>query len=532
MKLNFLSFKGTIPGMHPRLLPEDHGTVARNVRLDDGVLTPTREGRRVHTFGVDVASFIRRAGGAWLGFSSVVNAVNGAENVNRTYVTGDGEPKIFTSSTASVKLRLPPPSSRPTVDLVSGTVDPDLSIESVYAYTFVTELGEESSPSRVSRPISWSPGAVIRIGGLPATNPNVERRLTAMRIYRSVTDALGETQLYFLTQIGFQPEWDDDTGETETAEVIPSTDWTMPPADMQGIITMPNGMMAAFSGQELMFCEPYIHHAWPQKYRLKVDGQIVGLAAFGSSVVILTDGTPYMAQGTHPSSMIMERIEMDLPCVAARGIVDMGYAVIYPSTDGLVQVGSNGASVMSKQLFPREIWAGLQPETFIAGRQNGRYIFSYQPAPGQHDFDDLPRQLGIVDVSGAQPFFITDDAPFQHLYSEVKTGHLFGLFGDRGVVRWDDLAMDRKRMVWRSKENHLITPTNFGAIRVDCEDIENSDFICRVYANKKLVREITARNRADRLPSGFLSDVWQVEIEGTVPVTAIRLASSPYELAS
>ena len=536
MKIAISGFKGMIPGIHARALPEDHGVIAESVRLDDGTLTPIRGERRVFTFDSDVRSFIRHPSGDWMGFTTVVKAANGAVDATRVYVTGNGEPKVFTSSTESMNLRLDPPTTRPRARIISGVVDQDIATESVYVYTFITELGEESAPSRLSNRIKWSPGVQIEIYGLPAASPNPERGLTGMRLYRSITDALGATTLYFLDEVGFSSTYVDDTDESSevTGEPIPSTDYDRPPVGMQGITSMPNGMMAAFRGRELMFCEPYIHHAWPIKYRLRVDYPIVGLGAFGSSIVILTEGMPYVAQGTHPDSMVMEKIEMDLPCVAARGIVDMGYAVIYPSTDGLVQVGNGGAQMISGPLFKREVWASMRPETFIASKANGRYVFSYLPqAARDEDETKMVRRLGMIDTSGVQPFFITDDAQFTHMEHEIKTGHLFGLFEGRGVVRWDDLTQPYKRMRWRSKEIHLPTPTNFGAIRVDGDDDPNSDLYCRVFCGKgaRLVREIRGRNKVERLPSGFTEEVWQIEIEGFMPITAVFLAHAPSELA-
>lgn len=530
MKVGISNFKGMIPGIYPRMLPEDHAVFTKNARLDDGSLTPICDGKRVFTFDRNTASFLRRPGGAWLGFDAVVHGATGNGNQNRVYVTGDGQPKIWLPGEESVNLRLPPPSFRPSVEISNGTVDPDTATAAVYAVTYVTTLGEESAPSAVSRIINYSPGNTIEIGNLPSTNPNPERRLTGMRIYRSVTDTLGDTRLYFVRQIGFQSAASDNTGTTTLAEELPSTDYDMPPDDMRGIINMPNGMMAAFSGQELLFCEPNIHHAWPIKYRLKVDANIVGLAAFGSSVAILTEGTPYVAQGSHPESMSMERIEMDLPCIARRGIVDMGYSVIYPSHEGLVQIQNGGASLITAQLFKREFWAKLQPETFIAARHRGRYVFSYLPARGPHDGDDPYRRLGIMDTSGAQPFYLEEDSEFNHLYHDLRTGDLFGLHRQRGIVRWDDLDQRRKTAIWRSKPIHLPTPTNFGAVRVDIEDGHQADVAVRVYAGDRLVREVRGRDKVNRLPGGFMSEVWQIEVECNAPVTAVYLANLVGEL--
>ena len=62
----------------------------------------------------------------------------------------------------------------------------------------------------------------------------------------------------------------------------------------------------------------------------------------------MTKGMPYVAQGTHPENMTAARLDVNLPCVTARGIVDMGYAVAYPSPYGLVMISANDAEKMAK----------------------------------------------------------------------------------------------------------------------------------------------------------------------------------------
>ncbi|MGL1400235.1 hypothetical protein ACSTI4_24935, partial [Vibrio parahaemolyticus] len=73
-----------------------------------------------------------------------------------------------------------------------------------------------------------------------------------------------------------------------------------PPAGLRGLTAMPNGMMAAFDGKDLYFCEPYLPHAWPASYTLTTDFPIVGLGAFGTSLVVMTTGNLYLVSGTAP----------------------------------------------------------------------------------------------------------------------------------------------------------------------------------------------------------------------------------------
>ena len=68
-------------------------------------------------------------------------------------------------------------------------------------------------------------------------------------------------------------------------------------------LQMANGMMAGFFGRTVCFCEPYRPHAWPEKYQVTVDSDIVALAAVGTTLFILTKGAPHWAQGSSPDAM-------------------------------------------------------------------------------------------------------------------------------------------------------------------------------------------------------------------------------------
>lgn len=521
MLIRMGDFKGQIPRVHPRLIPDQFAQVATNTKLNNGAIGPLRASTLTHTFLSSVRSFVLHAS-TWRGWSSVVNAVQGPVAQDRLYVTGDGSPKMIVGATV-YPLGIATPSAAPTVTLV-GTADTATAETILYCYTFVSSLGEESAPSPASAPLLWSGDlSVIVSGFLPAPTG---RAITHYRLYRSQTSALGITDFYLVAEFPVS-----DLSYTHTLslaplqEALPTNDYDPPVADLSGIISMPNGMMAAFAGRRVYFCEPFIPHAWPDKYSLTVDFEIVGLAAFGSTLAILTTGQPYVAQGTHPENMQMEKVEQNLPCVSARGIVDMGYQAIYPSTEGLVAISSQGAQIISKALWTREQWNALTPSSFIAGHYDGRYVFSHVQAD--------TRAIGVVDVSGDQPFFIASSQAAAAVWNDIRTGSLYLLTGtDTGtqVVKWD--SGTHLTQTWRSKLFHLQEPVNFGAILIEGDQIATPvSFTARVYADGILRRTLTDFNKPARLPSGFLADRWEVEIEGNLSVTSISFAGTIEELA-
>ena len=117
---------------------------------------------------------------------------------------------------------------------------------------------------------------------------------------------------------------------------MPSLSYNTPPDELEGLIALPNGMMAAYVGKKLYFSVPYQPHAWPEKYVLTVEHEIMGLGAMGTSIVVTTEAHPYLVSGSTPESMVSQKIEQNLACINKRSVVDLGYAIAYASNNGLV----------------------------------------------------------------------------------------------------------------------------------------------------------------------------------------------------
>jgi hypothetical protein len=529
MIVTFVGFKGEVPRVHPRLLPESAAQVAINTRLENGALVPMNAPLEVLVLGADAQSIHRRSDGTWLSWPGIVQAQPGPVNALRTYVTGDGVPKVKGNIGLGQEYGLA--LNKPATALVAvpiGVASPATVRTVVFSYTYVTVLDEESQLASLSNEVQIDPVQSVTLSGYPTagTIAALARGIDRIRFYRSQTDALGATNLLLVSEqvvgaLGATFTFDPLT--MPAGEVCPSIDYTPPVATLSGIISMPNGIMAAFSGKDLYFSEPFRPHAWPVKYSLTVDYDIVGLASIGSSVIVMTTGTPYVVQGTTPESMTQEKIEKNLPCVAARGIVDLGYAVAYPSTEGLVVISNNGtAELVTGKLFTRQQWAAINASTIVAGQHIGRYIFAYNPGAGA--------VVGIIDLTGENPFFIQSEEAFTSTFFELGTGKLFILVGARSIREWDNLASAKRSQTWKSRLTNLPSPTNFGCIMTETDDISGETFEVDIYADGVLKYTSTVRNQADRLPSGFVAYRWEVQFRGTSRVTSIRLAHSPSEL--
>ncbi len=460
--IRLIGFSGEIPRIQSRQLPDAGAQTTYNVRLEDGALVPLKEKRFVQSLAdlaIPEINTIYLHNDEWLAWGSVVNAAPGPVDTDRLYYTGAGKPKMLAGG-VEYDLAVP----YPTVQL-SGTpsgVGTGAVYSRVYVYTFVTAFGEESEPCPASAIISWQSGQTITLSGFQ--NPPAGRNITLQRIYRSQTSASGDTQLYFIAErAASNSNYVDSIPVNQFAEVLPSADWNAPPDTLSGLVALPNGMMAAFDGKKLYFSEPYRPHAWPEKYVLTTNYQIVALAAFGTSIVVATSGMPYIAQGTAPENMIMEKIETNLPCINPRGMVDLGYAVAYPSNEGLVVVSSGTARVVTDQLFTRQQWRQMSPGSMVASQFNGRYFASYESIDANGE--PISGTLNI-DLTGATPFLVRIEDVAECFFYDISNGVLYFLQSN-SVFEFDPINGQAGNMLWRSKQFILPNPDNFGAIIID-----------------------------------------------------------------
>lgn len=519
--IRITNFSGEIPKRHPRLLPAGYSQSTRNCRLENGALVPYRESAAANTFGSTVQT-IYRHDGTWLGWNNAsVRAAPGPVATDRLYVTGDGKPKLIAGGT-TYDLELPAPTTRPTL-VVNGTVDAD-TVESIsYGYTWVTDFDEESALGPLATVVDWSPGLSVTISGYDTVPPS--RNVTKMRFYRSQTSALGVTELYYVAEQDLPlTTYDHDLTLEPTQELETVSHFSTPVDTLEGITVMPNGIMAAFDGKELYFCEPYKPHTWPTSYSLITDYDIVALVAFGSTLAVLTEGTPYIVQGTHPDNMQMAQVEENLPCLAARSAVDLGYAAVYASTGGLVSISSNGAQVITRDLFTLEQWEDLVPSSFVAERYHGRYIVSHTPG-------GAGRELGIVDLTGSSPFYNKADGAPTSMFHEIETGNLFMLTTATAVVQFDADGEDRLTQSWKSQVFNHVSPTNYGAILIEGEVIESPETISvQIYADGVLKHTETTYGNPARLPGGFMAREWEIVVTGNLQVASVSIAESIAQL--
>ncbi|MBO9458977.1 hypothetical protein [Labrenzia sp. R5_0] len=574
--IKLTAFTGEQPLIQPRLLPDTAAQSAVDVRLNDGALTAMRSPVQTANAGAVDHKTIIKFDGDWLSFANEVHAAPGPVADDRLYYTGDGAPKMRVDDTVYPLALAPPSTALSTATSGSGTGAVQTRI---YVYTWVTDFGEESEPSPASGEVDWQSGITVTLSGFEATPTG--RNITKQRIYRSQTGDVG-TYFYFVAErAASTSDFADNVAIDGFNEPLPSANWNAPPDGLSGLTTLPNGIMAAFVGRDLYFSEPWRPHAWPEKYVLTTDYPIVALGAVGSVLIVMTSGLPYVVQGSHPSSMRMDKIEQNLPCINSRAVVDLGYAIAYPSSDGLVVIAGDGqARLVTVNLFDRDSWQALSPQTAIAGQMFGRYVMFYDTTDSQNK---IVAGAIFIEVSGT-PFLLRSSARATAVWYDLETSKLYYLgYGTDDILELDPPTGARAIYYWRSKEFAMQAPTNFGVIQVDAAnalspaevamiDAEiaavqaaNEALIAAgslngeinshemnayalggdilaplpkqatgievsVFADGNVVKTVNVANKPVRLPSGFKARKWEVSAQGRSSIEQIVIAHTMADL--
>jgi hypothetical protein len=201
--------------------------------------------------------------------------------------------------------------------------------------------------------------------------------------------------------------------------------------------------------------------------------------------VILTDGQPYVATGATPEVVTLSPIETYAPCVSARGALDIGRGVIYPSHDGLFYARAGDATNIGRNIWTRDEWRDMGPESFVAGFHNDWYYASHQAAGG------VPPSVMVAETDNPDGYVgITEDS-VTAWHTNRYDGNLYAAIGNT-IYQWDAPGSTAiyTSSFW-SKEYDLTRDLNFGAARVRADfgfDVPNDEGT--ITANEALLADL------------------------------------------
>lgn len=509
--LKLEGFSGISPRTGPALLAPNQAQIARNVKLQSGELRPWRKSVRAYSTGLlDTLAIYRldnsnTGATAWLEFANDTDVVPGpVADISdfRVYYTDGIAPKktnwnLATTSGTGTKpfpntaynMGVPAPVAAPTLAASTGTAE-----TRAYVYTYVATFGavlEESAPSPAATISLASTTTTVTVSAF-STAPNAAAgyNITAIRIYRSVTGGATAQYLY-VGQVSVNPStgapagsFTDNIAAANLGSALTSTYFTPPPADLRGLTSMPNGILAGFTDNQVWFCEPYLPHAWPVSYMMTVGAPIVGLGVFGQTLVVCTTQTPYLITGSQPGAMSQEKVPLPEPCVAKKSITSDQFGVLYASPNGLVSIAPGTQDVITRPLFTRDEWQTYTPSSMVGVVYQNMYICFYQTGT---------TKSALIIMRGDTPPLITLDVASQAVFVARSTAEVFYVSPvDNAIYQLDADPVNNTYYEWLSKTFILPEPTNFGVMKLQAD----WDYMDNTEAYNAYVNALIAANQA------------------------------------
>lgn len=548
---------GASLALNPKLLGDTVGVMSLNQKPGRGDLRPWRtpfdvatvpSGRQtIYRMGRDVVSDSRY----WLSWSTIVHAIHGfisGDATERTYYTGDGAPKVTDNilglaaapyPTARRDLGVPVPVTRLTVQPLNTGVATTTELR-YYTYTYVTDWGEESAPAPPSAEVSCKTDDTLSIEGIdppPAGSHGTNR----VRIYRTQTGVQGDTEFFFLREILSTATSTTDDGR-ELAEVMKTDGWLPPPATLSNLTAMWNGMAAAINKVDgsVRYCIAYKPYAWPIALEtLPPNARAVALATFGQSLLVLTNGRPVLVSGSSPDSLDEQPIDVNQACIAPRSAVSVGHGVVWACPDGLAYLGAGGAKLLTAGILTQDDWRQMNPSSIVAACYEGAYFAFYAVGGVKKGFMiDALQPTGIY-------FF---DQGYDAVFLDESQDALFVLDGS-AIRKWDAGAAVMRASA-RSKV--FLSPlTNYAAARVEADDYPVEVHFDALNLDPAVVTQLAAERpmvfsaidtttlrfthsatsrEPFRLPGDFNARAWQLQVNTSLPVQGVTMASTMSEL--
>ncbi len=584
------TFAGMSPATDDRLLLDSDAALAQDTYLYSGALVGLPTPKLLRALTDPAASKIYRlpasyTASTYIPGSTYLEFQNPDTDVIRSPVFGETYDRYYWASSAAVpryntrarinagnsggnapfKLGIPVPAT-PTMGVAGGTAP---NVTRAYVYTWVSAYGEEGPPSLPVLTTNHPDGVwTITMTAAAALDLGTDRNLTKTRIYRTITASDGSTTYFFVAEQAIATLTYADSASDATIALnnqLLSQYWTGPPTDLQGMIQMPNGIVAGWRANELWFSEPYLPHAWPVSYVLTTEFPIVGLGLVNQTLVACTTGRPVTASGVTPGYISLSTLAAFEPCLGRGSILGAPEGVYYTSANGLILVNPGQATNITRELVNRDKWQQLTKGTpFRAARFGSAYyafgvarigVFeatAFEPtAFAQTDYsgaylgvflEPLTPHVGVI--SGVIPTLraglfslLSSTLPMVNVQNDPWSSEVF-LIKNSNVYLIDqsDATVSPQAYTWRSKKWQNSYKRNFGAMRVYFENppgvTPGSNDIVTVYGDDAVIytRQLVKSGELWKLPSGNKYDFVQFQIASSLRIKSVQIATSDKEL--
>ncbi|MEJ7745349.1 MAG: hypothetical protein WKF61_01050 [Luteimonas sp.] len=573
-------FSGIIPRIPETALPSGAAIAADNIDFAYGELRSLKGDFKLRDMANSPLSLFSEDGLRFYSWSEDVDAVisplqNGPAN-DRLYYTTDSDFRVTPRSlvtlggsapTTSYRVGVPRPTVAPSI-IVKHPVAPVMppavveatpadtyvarlqaaqavldaknlaavKIETetrAYTYTYANSYNEEGPPSdpvvvevkaqTVDGVTTYSAVTVqVTFDGSGQYVP-----ITQARIYRT-SDGGNSADYYYAptASAGASKVNVPDTVHSDSLnELLSSVDNYPPDPALRGLISMGNGILAAWQGNVMRFSDAYRPWSWNPTNFVTFDATVVGAITHGAGALVTTVASPSMVSGVSPDAMTQVSLGIPQAGVSKWSMLSVNGMALYASHDGLVAiVGGQPDLRISERYFTREVWrhryaTGLSSMQFAY--YDGRIVVFSKAAK----FTAF--MLSMDEASGAMtelPGLIARGALVLTTSDQMYTvnGRALNQFGGGG-----DLALR-----WKSGDMVLPATAILSMAEVEC----TGSFTIKFYQDGRLgyTKAITTGKNKFRLPRqaipGHLglrpSDRWQIEITGTGTLKWLKAAET------
>lgn len=630
MKLTFSQFSGIAPRIAPRLLPATLAQEALDVKLWSGELRPHYADTIIKYIPSTTQSIYRykwkNKKYNWLGWAKSVNVVKGPvydDENNRIYLmVNDGTGFLVTDSSLledrdyingleskAYAVAIPEP-GQSDIWVSGGTGSGDIESRS-YVYCYVRQwsdgtidVGKSSGPlknnsDRSRYTVDVRPGQVVDMSIVdPIAHANgIGAGINKIYIYRSEVTSAGQALYSYVDQFdvntnrvtnnpaavwvanGSYYKYSDSKPSTSLGEACPSIYWDPPVTGLKGLVSLQNGLFAAYKDSTIYVSDWNAPHAWPYEHTVTIDYPIVGLGSFGNTIVVCTEAAPVLITVIDPTKPTTRAIQENCPCVSAGSIVSTRNGVIFASTNGLVLINSASPTFITEKIITRDEWLPLHPESLQAAFLNNTYYGFFtnptEKAAGfLFDLDSYMYSTAYNSIVSSGMVYTSQ--PTKIVYNDVEQSQLYVCYPLENKTQYslNSFGTDsriNKSFRWRSKVN--VSPQ--GLFTLSCAQVNFTKLsnlkleppvwegrlagsaLGMVYVNKQPVNgwcktntiELYdktvfnyyvdgklrfAKNIVDskpfRLPSGFRGETVEIELKSNSHVHSVILASSMGEL--
>ena len=548
MPINYNVFGGEVPKIPARNLTNGYAAVAIDVDLSRGTLRPWAkdaliDGSKRSQRNIMVEDCVVQSSDRCI---DVARVTLPCKRYFRTGVAGYPEqaalpggpwhrlgiPTLHQAPKAWPIVWEPIPSPH---GLIPGVVDPaetqttDKVIERRYLYTVVDIFDQESQGSVPSEPFLADWDEPTRVSGfaVPAGVPAKEIRLysTAPGLQTDETPRASDESFFLVATLPPGTlSYAHHPASTNYGELYQNHIWYEPPTDLGSIQHWGTNQLAGLSGGKMYFSHPNAYHAWPLDYVLAFHSPALALVCTEQYGYALTCGMPEVVDLRHDCAggkcHETRRIEEQFPIIGIRSAVGHDGSAIYASADGLVMLTGTRARLITANLFTRDQWLAIHPNTMVGVVYDGFYFGAT---------DNYAFRMRIPDEAyeSNQRNLLTQLSIRATSFYRSMTDRLYFSDAD-GVWEWA-AGRGYKPFLWRGPIETVDGRRPLAAAEIASDGTVEFKLIHR---DRVQFERPVVGHRSFRLPTWATGQDIQVELSGTGEVDRVKLASTMGVLAT